>query len=339
MEEARRVFSQMPSRDAPSYNMMINVFGKAGQPLVVEDLLKQMETEGIARTGVTYTAMISGFAEVSQWQQAISTLDDLKRAPEFDVPNHPGSVRWPMAYLSAMTACSRSGEREQTRALFEAMKRDHNQAGLPWHYNVLMQSCGSDGPAAKVIFEEMRAAGIEPRADDWKTLLAAHRSNFEEPKKLYHEFLRESPNGRVDELWVSLLRTAFSLRDRDAASWVLEEMRGRGVDPSDERAITNPQLRRALDQIQPVIQGKYAYSSLGNASGVVGAREPAGVAREPVSAHSSNAHVPHRTVDGVVAPALPVGWSSAIDPNSGMEYYWRESNPAGTTTWDRPGGN
>lgn len=36
------------------------------------------------------------------------------------------------------------------------------------------------------------------------------------------------------------------------------------------------------------------------------------------------------------APALPVGWCEASDPTSGNSYYWNESDPAGTTTWESP---
>jgi len=35
-------------------------------------------------------------------------------------------------------------------------------------------------------------------------------------------------------------------------------------------------------------------------------------------------------------PPLPAGWRETLDPNSGKAYYWREDNPAGTTTWERP---
>lgn len=43
----------------------------------------------------------------------------------------------------------------------------------------------------------------------------------------------------------------------------------------------------------------------------------------------------------VVSPAsspqpLPPGWREHLDPASGRLYYWREDNPAATTTWVRP---
>jgi hypothetical protein len=46
---------------------------------------------------------------------------------------------------------------------------------------------------------------------------------------------------------------------------------------------------------------------------------------------------------GTVAPkaaapgaALPSGWQSTTDPNTGQPYYWRTEDPAGTVTWQRP---
>jgi len=33
---------------------------------------------------------------------------------------------------------------------------------------------------------------------------------------------------------------------------------------------------------------------------------------------------------------LPCGWDSSTDQASGLEFYWRENDPKGSTTWDRP---
>jgi len=33
---------------------------------------------------------------------------------------------------------------------------------------------------------------------------------------------------------------------------------------------------------------------------------------------------------------LPAGWGAALDPASGRRYYWREADPAGSTTWELP---
>eukprot|EP00931_Biecheleriopsis_adriatica_P067736 TRINITY_DN41801_c0_g1_i1.p1 TRINITY_DN41801_c0_g1~~TRINITY_DN41801_c0_g1_i1.p1 ORF type:complete len:315 (+),score=68.42 TRINITY_DN41801_c0_g1_i1:31-975(+) len=35
-------------------------------------------------------------------------------------------------------------------------------------------------------------------------------------------------------------------------------------------------------------------------------------------------------------PPLPPGWCQHRDPASGRFYYWREADPAGSTTWERP---
>jgi len=329
-EEAKMVFSQLPQRDVMCYNMLINLYGKMAQPAVVEDLLQQMDRDKISRSGVTYIGLISGFAETSQWQQAISTLAELKGKPELDLPvGSRDAVKWGMAYLSTMSACARSGEREKTRELFETLRNERGQADLmPWHYNVLMLSCKDDGPAAKVIFDEMRASGVEPRADDWKTLLSCHRGSFEEPRKLYEEFAQESPEGPFEELWISLLRTAVSLRDREAGLWVLQEMRARGVEPDSDRARTHPAMRRALHQARPLIDGPRRYERPSY--------------RDPGVQHPSSAQPGLQrpaTAATAAAPTplpVPAGWSSAVDPSSGLEYYWQDANPAGTTTWARP---
>ena len=35
---------------------------------------------------------------------------------------------------------------------------------------------------------------------------------------------------------------------------------------------------------------------------------------------------------------LPPGWSSGLDPGSGRTYYWQNSDPANTKTWELPAG-
>lgn len=44
------------------------------------------------------------------------------------------------------------------------------------------------------------------------------------------------------------------------------------------------------------------------------------------------------SLGGAPAPqtALPSGWQSTTDPNTGQPYYWRTEDPAGTVTWQRP---
>lgn len=33
---------------------------------------------------------------------------------------------------------------------------------------------------------------------------------------------------------------------------------------------------------------------------------------------------------------VPIGWDSAVDPASSLEFYWRENDPENTTTWEAP---
>ena len=35
---------------------------------------------------------------------------------------------------------------------------------------------------------------------------------------------------------------------------------------------------------------------------------------------------------------LPEGWSQLWDPSTGQPYFWKPEDPAGTLTWERPGG-
>jgi len=306
LDEAKQLFwEKLPQRDVMSYNMMLGLVGRLRLQAEAETLLKQMDADRVDKNGVTYVVTLQMCQEASHWEAAIASLNELKGKPELDA-----STSWPGAYLATMSACGRSGKKAETRMLFEELRARGEGYVEGYHWNALIVACYSDSVAARRVFDEMRSSGFTPRIADWKALLGTYR-DVAEQRRVYAEAVAALPEGTpLDELWAMLLRTAVGAGDAHGARWAMERMRESGVDPASESA--TPSLRRALSWAEHLLARVWRREAE--------QRRAARSARRPLPAE---------------AP-LPAGWSSAVDPTSGHRYFWRDADPAGTTTWTRP---
>jgi len=317
--EAHHVWMRLPARDVMSYNSMLGMCSRLQRFDEVDSLLRQMEAEGIERTGVTYCQVMSSCAESQRWGEALELLGELKSKPLLDA-----STNWEVAYLMSMTACARAGQTDQVRSLLQELKATGKGNVHNSHYNALIVSCGSNGLAAQQVFQEMKDAGLYPRAPDWRVLLTCNRDPKEQ-QRLYGLMRQELPQAPLEEAWAVLLRNAVTIDDMDAGEWVMQEMRNNGCDPTSERAQKTPSLRRAL-RFHGIKQQQAEARAAWQTSPLFGSM----ASPETQGTQGSMPGAPP------VAVPLPTGWDSAVDPNTGRSYYWRTENPAGTTTWERP---
>eukprot|EP00438_Fugacium_kawagutii_P031168 Skav204297 [mRNA] locus=scaffold2227:29053:29672:- [translate_table: standard] len=145
--------------------------------------------------------------------------------------------------------------------------------------------------------------------------MVCHRDPSEQ-QQIYQKMQQEFPNAKQEEAWAILLRlgrknpatvsSAFNVflvrgavlnEDRCALEWLTKELEQNGY--SLDSHFEAPALRRAVKMLRDWQQAEQL-------------RQP----REEA--------------------ALPHGWQSTRDPNTGLPYYWRTEDPAGTVTWDRP---
>jgi len=333
--EAKRVFDLLPKRDVMSYNMMISLCGRLHRMDEVDTLLGEMSASCIAKTGVTYTTLMHAASMARQWERALDVLTDVIQRPELK-----GTLNLEIAYLTAISACAKSGELELSRSLLSDIRG--RGLGNRAHYNALIVACGKDGAAAMEVFNEMRAAGCVPSTIDWCVLISAHRSSFDEMRNLYRELRSELPDGPMSEVWATMLVGALELDDLGASKWVLEEMKRCGDDPHSDKARSLPSLRRALTstfaRFRKARQAREARDSFSfgantdaRASSLYGDLSETDISR--------SSRLGEQGIDGAQTrgpPLLPAGWHSAVDPGSGREYYWRADDPNGTTTWTHP---
>jgi len=236
----------------------------------------------------------------------VSLLSELKSKAELEP-----STSWEVVYLTAMSACSRVREVAQTQTLLdEAHAR--GCAGHK-HYNALMFAARDDGPFAQQVFSNMRAAGLRPRSQDWRTMLSSQR-DMQTQHQLYKEMRSELPKAPLEEIWAIMLRSGLQQDNGPSVQWVLEEMRTQGVDPKSEQAASTPSLDRALRWVSI----KFPHA---------------------LSPEKENASSQGSQLGSCAAPpggSLPTGWSSNVDPSTGVTYYWKDIDPTGTCTWTRP---
>ncbi|KAG9448833.1 hypothetical protein H6P81_008798 [Aristolochia fimbriata] len=104
VEEARRLFDEMPRRDVVSYTTMITVHLRNRELLKAEKLLEEMPE----RTVVVESAMIDGYAKAGR-------IHDARRV--FDGMSNRNVVSW----TSLISGYLRAGQIDEARSLFDRM--------------------------------------------------------------------------------------------------------------------------------------------------------------------------------------------------------------------------
>jgi len=310
----------MPERDIKAYNMLLHMYCNLRELDEINRLRGQMEAEGVRATAVTHLAMLKAWSQLGLWEEAYNGLQALKTDAEL-----APEVNWEVAYLSAINACARaSGQASRARELFDELIARPGAQVTHSHWNSLLSAHKSDPEEARKIFEEMRSAGFRPRTRDWSKLMFCERFSLERVLEVYEQMKRELGVVSDEDVFIQILTTARQHRHADTVRWAQQEMAAAGVDPRRPDGL--PALRQAWESVEMMLEvsGPPAGFSADPAAGGAFAG-----AAEPLPA-------PPLPPTPAAAPPLPQGWASAVDPGTGRSYYWREADPATSTTWERP---
>merc|ERR1719210_1054129 len=98
--------------------MMLNLCGRLKYLDEVNALLAQMDANRVEKSGITHSTVMNACAEAHNWEKAIDILEEIKCQPELE-----SSINWEVVYLTVMTACARARKRDESRALFEDLRR------------------------------------------------------------------------------------------------------------------------------------------------------------------------------------------------------------------------
>ncbi|CAN7103954.1 unnamed protein product [Brassica rapa subsp. narinosa] len=169
-EEAIVVFQRMKrERCKPTtetYNLMINLYGKASKSYMSWKLFCEMRSHQCKPNICTYTALVNAFAREGLCQKAEEVFEQLQEdGLEPDV----------YVYNALMEAYSRAGYPYGAAEIFSLMQHmgcEPDRAS----YNIMVDAYGRAGlhSDAEAVFEQMKKLGIVPTMKSHMLLLAAY---------------------------------------------------------------------------------------------------------------------------------------------------------------------
>ncbi|OEL32709.1 Pentatricopeptide repeat-containing protein [Dichanthelium oligosanthes] len=220
LSEARRVFDDLPRRDAAVYNALLSAYTRSGHIDAAEKLFEEMPEKNV----VSWTAMVSGYAQNGRHEQAVETFLEMWEK-EGVQPNE-------LTVSSVLPACAAVGAMELGRKV-EKYARGRGLLKNVYVANALVEmyaKCGSIQQAWKVF------QGIGQQRDlcSWNSMIMAFAVHglWREALCLFHKFrmtgvkpdgitfvgviLACTHGGLVDEgqLLFNLMREEFGLNPR-----------------------------------------------------------------------------------------------------------------------------
>ncbi|KAL0721065.1 hypothetical protein Bca4012_035664 [Brassica carinata] len=169
-EEAIDVFQRMKrERCKPTtetYNLMINLYGKASKSYMSWKLFCEMRSHQCKPNICTYTALVNAFAREGLCQKAEEVFEQLQEdGLEPDV----------YVYNALMEAYSRAGYPYGAAEIFSLMQHmgcEPDRAS----YNIMVDAYGRAGlrSDAEAVFEQMKKLGISPTMKSHMLLLSAY---------------------------------------------------------------------------------------------------------------------------------------------------------------------
>ncbi|KAK1282447.1 Pentatricopeptide repeat-containing protein [Acorus calamus] len=196
IREARRLFDGLPVRDVASGNAMIGGYMRVGEVGNAEEVFERM---GVRRNVVSWTAMVSGFAQNGYADRALGMFDEMVGSGGDVRPN------W-VTVVSVLPACSHSaaldhGERihgytrligvdanpsvqvalvamyakcgslVKARGCFDRM-RDCDKGIIAWNTMITAYASHGRGLESVAAFEDMIKAGVKPDSISFTGLLS-----------------------------------------------------------------------------------------------------------------------------------------------------------------------
>eukprot|EP00931_Biecheleriopsis_adriatica_P090486 TRINITY_DN64465_c0_g1_i1.p1 TRINITY_DN64465_c0_g1~~TRINITY_DN64465_c0_g1_i1.p1 ORF type:complete len:410 (-),score=68.38 TRINITY_DN64465_c0_g1_i1:239-1321(-) len=294
------------------------------------------------------TAALSACARSLQLEQGRRIFDEM---PVKTVPACN-------AFIMLLGRLKRVRDVEQVLSLMRAQQLQ--PSGVT--YGCLMTSYGMVRDMSGVMraFEEMRAASIVPTTVTFGSVLGAcaRAGDTAQAMLLLQEMERLSLDIGPGHMTSTIVSCAPDKNEAKARE-VFQDMRRRGLKPNvvaytalmscippTADAMGKADALLAEMKSEGVVPDAYTYNELMNLAISV---------RDVVRCHALLSEMaaagvaPTRETDlrkqqlqrleqeMTLAVVLPPGWREAKDPSSGNSYFWHESDPSGTTTWDHPG--
>lgn len=299
--QAWQAFRDLRDKHTAAYNLMLVMLSRTGHLHQVEELVQEMRAGGVPLDAASFTSTMTAYGSAGDTVGVMRVLSEMEAA---------GLKLTEIEFGAALGACGRNGDTARAKELF-AMMREREVPSHVGHYTSLITSCRHSEDAAREAWSDMRARGIVPDV----VAYTAFASCMSAPHALgkVRELLGEMRAAGIQPhafFYCELLRAASNDEDDEAFIQTLQEMDQGGVPRNRRVGILIEMHRRRMENLQ------------------------------------GERHAQHRAHEGVDGPAarplaqppmpLPAGWAQAVDPGTGKTYYWREADPSGSVTWERP---
>lgn len=291
----------------------ISACGKSLQFEAARKIFQEMPEKNVASYGVMMSLL--GLRNPSDAQALLQEMQLNKFEPDTGIYNalieSHGRAQNIAGAMEALERMIASGV-QVSRATYQIALSASARAG--------------DLQQAKGIVARMEADGMPPDAGHFTTLVAAcARSKAAVEARQIIETMKQRGMHPDVITYTGLLSSIGGPDALPLADGVWKEMKDTGINPDGFAycamlgAVTSAGAQqRCLELINEMEQ-----------LGFTKTREAQLRIREVRKLSSS-------PLNEVSSTPLPAGWQCKLDPSSGQFYYWQESDPAGTTTWERP---
>ncbi|KNA25651.1 hypothetical protein SOVF_004540 [Spinacia oleracea] len=196
-------------------NALITLYGRCG---IIEDSLK-LFTEMNVRDEITWTALISGYAQFGKAREAMHLFEEML--------SH-GLKPDEATFVGVLSACSRAGLVEKGKRYFDLMVKKHGVVATPDHYTCMIDLFSRAGKLeeAKSFISEMPYI---PDAIAWGAILSSCRvyGNMEIAKWAADSLLELDPQHPAGYVLLSSLYAAEGNWER--VSQLRKGMRDKGI--------------------------------------------------------------------------------------------------------------
>ena len=168
LDEMRAVDGIAP--DTISYNAAVAACAKAGAVEEARRLVGRMRRENVTRDACTYNSLMDGYARAGCFPAVLQTLEQMEREAEEGGQPRPDVI----SYTQALSAAEKTRDFEAADRLLARMKAAGVKWNL-YTYAVVMAICEKTGrwPQALKLLQAMRRRGLTPDSTCYTVVMKA----------------------------------------------------------------------------------------------------------------------------------------------------------------------
>ncbi|XAR48473.1 hypothetical protein NMG60_11031299 [Bertholletia excelsa] len=194
---------------------LVNMYSKCGSIERASKAFVEMST----RTLISWTSMITGFAQNGFWQQALQLFEDMRLAGV-----RPNQI----TFVGVLSACSQAGMVDEAFSYFKMMKKKYRIRPVMDHYACLIDMFVRLGHLDEA-FDFVKKMDFEPNEVIWSILIAGCRSQGNLELGFYAAEKLLELNPKCSETYVLLLNMYLSSGKFKDVSRVRKMMRDEKV--------------------------------------------------------------------------------------------------------------